>query len=60
MKNLKLSNTSLTELTTNESISIDGGDVDGLMRGEGPSIDNLTTNLGYVAGWLVGAFQAIF
>ena len=60
MKTLELENSELTELCKQEAISITGGDVDGLMRGEGPSWDNFTTNVGYVAGLAVGLWKSIF
>jgi|JI61114C2RNA_FD_contig_111_142142_length_500_multi_4_in_0_out_0_2 hypothetical protein len=60
MKNSELNNAQLTELTFDESTVISGGDVDGLMRGEGPTWDNFTTNVGYVAGFFVGLAKSIF
>ncbi|MBX2915357.1 MAG: hypothetical protein KF856_08830 [Cyclobacteriaceae bacterium] len=50
----------LTELDSLEQTSIQGGDVDGLMRGEGPTWDNFTTNVGYVAGFVTGLFKSLF
>jgi len=60
MKNLELKDVWVTELTTIESALIDGGDVNGLMRSEGPTWDNFTTNVGYVAGFFVGIYRSLF
>lgn len=57
---MNLKNSSIKELSNDELVTIEGGDVDGLMRGNGPSWDNFTTNTGYVAGFFVGIFRSLF
>ena len=54
---LDLSKMELAQLSLSESISIDGGDVDGLMHGNGPSWDNFTTNVGFVVGFVKSFFS---
>jgi hypothetical protein len=61
MKSLELENSKLIELNKHDAILISGGDVDGLMRSKNPpSWDNFTTNVGYVAGLVVGAWKSLF
>jgi hypothetical protein len=56
-QNLDLSKMGLAQLSLSESIAIDGGDVDGLMQGSGPSLENFVTNVGFVVGFIKGFFS---
>lgn len=60
MKTIEFRDFQLTELSSQEKVSIEGGDIDGLMRAPGPSWDNFTTNVGYVAGFFVGLYKSLF
>lgn len=56
-QNLDLNKMGLAQLSSTEAITIDGGDVDGLMQGNGPTLDNFTTHVGFLVGFVVGLFK---
>jgi hypothetical protein len=60
MKTLDLSKMGITQLSLAESIDIDGGDIDGLMRGKGPNWDKLGNGIATISGAVVGFFAGLF